>query len=738
MEGLTTKLKLLALSLSLGLGFAHPAAHAEAPDCAALYRLLGRIPLATPAATEIEQGWANAFKKLPGASSPATPSILTRQRSSAERVAAVEARLPRDPAALSTQAEQLLEIRAQVARQGAFLSDEMDEWHRALELRNRRSGLIPEDPDGPTFLEGAKRYSRLEEAERLAWFRLHARSEHPEALATFARLYASEPSPDLRESFRLLALDRGIPLDSTRLARDLYDDVKAGVPIASLPRYRAELASLNSAHRTAVLKALPPEVAAHFREAPMPKRPLPTLSAATPEDRIRVLNAAPREQEWDILQKAFLDPVAEVRLAAVARLSPDTLLLPGVRRELRRLHSGEESLSVRREISARLDQFSRAIAGRVPSRTWSLDRLRRRLPTYLKLPPEKARDMELMLTASHIYDAPELDAAKSAADLVQQHRRFLGSIPADYEVSYLVTDPATGFKAGIYRPTSSARRDLPVVVAIGGTQTGKDLAADLNWGLSQAGSAAYRQLLARVQQVIAQEGREVAVTGHSLGGGLAQVLGYDLTRSAPSAAARVRVVSWNGFGAKEALQRLGRWTDADGARVRGVSYFHPQDPISKLGTHLGETWALEAVASHTRGGVRGLKESHAIKAVKDLFQMERALHQAKPAKPAKDLTLVRALEKFSRVSGPVTDKLLSLRNTSARRRANLHTLAEARHLWQREEGFRELKPNYDWLRDEIAQAAAELSGEAERAQALGAIREMEVQLEALRREQQRR
>lgn len=739
MEALRLQRKFLWLPWSLGLALALSApASAKEPDCAALYALLGRVPLATPATAELEQAWAQAFTQLPGsgAAKLEPPSLLARLKSAPERVAAVEAALPRDPASLAVQAEQLLEMRAQVARQGDFLSDEMDEWLRALELRNQRSGLIPGDPDGPALLRGAAAFAQLPETERLAWLRLHARSEHPQAAAVFARVYAAEPSEQLRDTLRLLALDRGFPLDSRRLAADLYRELKAGAPVSA--RHRAELASLDPRYREQILRALPPELAARWREARRELSPLPSLRNAAPEARIRLiqsLNPEP-EQEAELLRRAFRDPVAEVRAAAVARLAPDTLIRPDVRRELRRLSAGEENLAVRRKISAQLELFSRAINSRVPSRTWSLDQLRRQLPTYVKLPPEKARDMELMLTASHIYDAPELDGAKSAAELVQQHRRFLGSIPADYEVSYLITDPATGFKAAVYRPTSAARKELPTVVAIAGTQSKKDLAADLNWGLSQARSAAYAKLLTHVQAELARGG-EVAVTGHSLGGGLAQVLGYDLARTNPQAPERVRVVSWNGFGAKEALQRLGRWSDADAARLRATSYFHPRDPVSKLGTHLGETWAIEAVASHTRGGLKGMHESHSMKAVKDLFQMERALQEAKRAAPTKDLTLVRALEKFSRLSGPVTDRLLELKNTAGRRRENLRRLAEARYLWEREEGFRELKPAYEWLRDELEFTAAELPSEAERVAAGNAVTALEGLHETLRREQQR-
>ncbi|RZA05899.1 MAG: hypothetical protein EOP11_11675, partial [Proteobacteria bacterium] len=308
-----------------------------------------------------------------------------------------------------------------------------------------------------------------------------------------------------------------------------------------------------------------------------------------------------------------------------------------------------------------------------------------------------------------VYDAPELEGAKTAADLLRQHRRFLGSIPADYEVTFLLTDPATGFKAAIYRPTSAARAGQPALVAIGGTQTAKDVLADLNWGVAQARSKAYEKLLARVGRELKDEARPIAITGHSLGGGLSQMLGHDLARALKKTGRtadlkRFRVVSWNGFGGKEALEKLGRF-DAESAKDLPItSYFHPDDVVSKLGTHLGETIAIRARTGAPRG-LNKLKDSHVIKAVQELFSMENALLSSAKAKPAKNSATLRWIEKFARASGGATDRLLQ-KETYAKASARVKLLDEARREWAKQEGYKELKSSYDWLKDELEEAVA--------------------------------
>lgn len=727
-----------------------PPAQARAKiDCAPLYRLLQRAP-ATPPAEEAEQAWRQAFTKLGGKPAPAPLRALPQaSEARAARIAAAEAALPWSEEARIVQGEQLLEMRAQVTRQGNFRNDELDEWVEVLELRNARRKILNPDPDGPDFLAQAARYAGLSEEDRLRWVQYFGRSEHEEAYPVLANLYRKEPSPKIRETLTVLAQDRGFELDSQIRARDLT------ATLSRIPRLtehqRANLRSLRDTDLDRLLLSRERNVRYHaraglvgrsetFLETVQKTIPDPEIRAAAaaelkrrslspppanlnhPDARLRAVAAAelrPAENPEHLaaFRSALQDPVAEVKLAALGSISRGPAShTPELRRTLRALGKSDESIRVRRRAHDLLEPYARRSYEIAPSRTWMLDAMRRKFPTHIKLPPERARDMELMLAASHVYDAPELEGVKTAAGLLAQHRRFLGSIPADYEVSFLLTDPSTGFKAAIYRPTSAARAGQPAVVAIGGTQTGKDVLADLNWGVAQAKSPAYERLLARVQEELKNETRPVAVTGHSLGGGLAQIFGYDLARALKANErsgdlARFRVVSWNGFGAREALQKLKRWNAADAEGLPITSYFHPDDVVSKLGTHLGQTLSIRARAGQPRGLTK-LKESHVIKAVQDLFQMEHALMEATPAPPKKDSASLRALEKFAGLAGGLTDRLLSEKTNPAKRAAELRLLAEARHEWAKQEGYRQLSESYDWLSEEMGAALAHPSAKA--------------------------
>lgn len=738
------KLKPIALgALLLPVLFVPSLAEARtlSNPCTALYRLFRPAPTPGPAEESAEAAWSRAFRELGPTKVPSAAPGPDLAR--AERVAAAEAKLPWNEEARITQGEQLLELRAQITRQGKFRDPSLDEWVEVLELRNAKKKLLDPDPDGPDFLTQARSYSRLSEEQRLAWIKYFGRSEHEDAYPVLARLYRAEPSPKIRETFSTLGLDRGFEFDSGLRAKDL------AAKLARAPRIdehtAANLRSLRERDLELLLLSREPGVRRHAR-AGLPgrseaflrqlERSLPdpeTRAAAIAELRrrsappsatelrhadpaIRAAAAAklrPHENPAHLsaFAEALRDPVAEVKLAALGTLSQGPAAqTPELRRLLRALGQNDESIRVRRRAHDLLEPYSRRAYQIAPSRTYLLDAMRRKFPTHIKLSPERARDMELMLAASHVYDAPELGAAKDAADLVRQHRRFLGSIPADYEVSFLLTDPATGFKAAIYKPTSAARAGQPAVVAIGGTQTGKDVIADLNWGVAQAKSKAYERLLAHVQEELKDPSRPVAITGHSLGGGLAQIFGYDLARALKASgrgqdAGRFRVVSWNGFGAREALQKLKRWNAAEAEGLPITSYFHPDDLVSKLGTHLGQTIAIQARAGNPRG-ITKLKESHVIKAVQDLFQMEHALSEATPGAPKKDRASIRLLEKFAGLSGAVGDRVLGAKQSAGSQAAELRLLAEARHAWAKEEGFRELNNTYDWLKDELEAALA--------------------------------
>jgi pimeloyl-ACP methyl ester carboxylesterase len=105
--------------------------------------------------------------------------------------------------------------------------------------------------------------------------------------------------------------------------------------------------------------------------------------------------------------------------------------------------------------------------------------------------------------------------------------------------------------------------------------------------------------------------RNWIVTGHSLGGGLAQAFSLKvrskrmLHRMVPG---RVELVTFNGFGALEltdGLKDVGQW---ESMTELNSNYFVTGDVVSQIGTHLGPTYEIPLPA-----GIKpGIARSHAL------------------------------------------------------------------------------------------------------------------------------
>jgi hypothetical protein len=102
-----------------------------------------------------------------------------------------------------------------------------------------------------------------------------------------------------------------------------------------------------------------------------------------------------------------------------------------------------------------------------------------------------------------------------------------------YRSAGAMDDPESGFRAVLYLPTEAATdRDaataralhagpVPPVIAFAGTLDKRDLSDDAN--RKGIGTYQFSSNLARIQRMLAAAGGKVVVTGHSLGGALAQL-----------------------------------------------------------------------------------------------------------------------------------------------------------------------------------------------------------------------
>ncbi|GLQ53809.1 lipase family protein [Devosia nitrariae] len=155
----------------------------------------------------------------------------------------------------------------------------------------------------------------------------------------------------------------------------------------------------------------------------------------------------------------------------------------------------------------------------------------------------------------------------------------LSDLP-DFALDRVLTDDhcGTGFHAAGFV------RDEVLVLAFRGSDEPLDLASGANLATCQYEPNRVR-LLAYARD---KRWRSVIITGHSLGGGLAQYLAYDLARDWPASRGQLMLVTFNGLGGVYGLtQMYGSIDPAIVGRLKITAYAHPDDVIARVGQQLG-------------------------------------------------------------------------------------------------------------------------------------------------------
>lgn len=161
--------------------------------------------------------------------------------------------------------------------------------------------------------------------------------------------------------------------------------------------------------------------------------------------------------------------------------------------------------------------------------------------------------------------------------------------PTGYWHDKEIISNASGLHMEIYRRAGTNN----YIVSFRGTEPTQlsDLAADANLGWPQYQSA--RDDIQRILKTLIEEGGNVEVTGHSLGGALAQFAVYDFLESADGDKRKqlihqVSLTTWNALGGVWGLERNGGYNlnVMDGINAR--HYFRADDIVSRLGNgHVG-------------------------------------------------------------------------------------------------------------------------------------------------------
>ena len=351
---------------------------------------------------------------------------------------------------------------------------------------------------------------------------------------------------------------------------------------------------------------------------------------------------------------AFLDQVVEVRLAAINALhemdSPEA-------RELLAIASHDSNDRIL-EAACRNSSPDKSFK---PEESTSFSDLQKVLQTEKQRVTalegnEAARKLNLDLQALEVsnnaYNIHQ-NGARTPQQLIAMHKAFLAKAPAGYKVLKTLYDPKSGLKYVCYVPLSHLG-NRPMLFAIGGSWSFTDFLADLNLGVVQRRTPAFKRMEEMVAKYVS-EGNSVIITGHSLGGGLAQAFAYDVQKMIDGVekAGEVRMVSWNAFGAKELLTRSGGYDPQIAAKIDAVNYYLPGDRVSGIGTHIGKVMALPSLPRHLMEPIA----KHLLTAVEASIAQGDGLADAREARPFK----FRITTSLTKLFGWTGDRLLALR-----------------------------------------------------------------------------
>ncbi len=149
--------------------------------------------------------------------------------------------------------------------------------------------------------------------------------------------------------------------------------------------------------------------------------------------------------------------------------------------------------------------------------------------------------------------------------------------------THTIDNPTTGLYVTTYHnPTTNE-----YIVAFRGTESAADWVNNANRGWPQYDYA--RGPIQGLLNSLTDSGVHVSITGHSLGGGLAQFAAYDYAYSNPNASNEISLTTWNALGGKWALEE--EYPDFSPSVMNGISathYYRYDDFVSRLGEgHVG-------------------------------------------------------------------------------------------------------------------------------------------------------
>lgn len=231
-----------------------------------------------------------------------------------------------------------------------------------------------------------------------------------------------------------------------------------------------------------------------------------------------------------------------------------------------------------------------------------------------------AHEVAAMYAAAAIYKLGDLESFTGGDQFVQDTYGFLSAIPEGYKFYFYAAEPVSGLKYIVLQPTQGG----PWILSIAGTQSALDWIVDLDLGRTQfaalsklLGMLTTCQYMDESNQPLAS--RDWIVTGHSLGGGMAQGVAYEIQRRRLEAGlqpVRMELITFNGFGSQELIAKTQTYEPAIVPYLSATNFFVRGDEVSRIGTHIGETRELVApegvsvIGKHAMETIIGIAENN--------------------------------------------------------------------------------------------------------------------------------
>lgn len=181
------------------------------------------------------------------------------------------------------------------------------------------------------------------------------------------------------------------------------------------------------------------------------------------------------------------------------------------------------------------------------------------------------------------------------------------SVPRGYIYSQRAIENVDGLYVDVYRRGETN----DYIVSFRGTEPGSlaDITTNANLGWLQF--AASRPKIRSLLHELLSKGGNVDVTGHSLGGALAQFAVYDVVKNAgetKTPTAKLRLTTWNALGGEWALRRMQEYQPSIADQIEARHYYRGDDLVARLG--VGHVGGVSLRLSDPAGRIEGLLAAH--------------------------------------------------------------------------------------------------------------------------------